>query len=66
MPEEELAKIFDAFYRVDISRTRDTGGTGLGLTIVKACIESCCGTVTARNREPHGLEVTVRLSSAES
>jgi two-component system sensor histidine kinase CpxA len=64
VPEEELPRIFDAFHRVDRSRTRETGGVGLGLTIVKACIDSCGGMVTARNREPHGLEVTVQLSAA--
>ena len=64
VPDAELAKIFDAFYRVDSSRTRDTGGTGLGLAIVKTCIDSCSGTVTARNREPHGLEMQIRLHAA--
>ena len=64
VPDAELSKIFDAFYRVDSSRTRDTGGTGLGLAIVKTCIDSCSGTVTARNREPHGLEMQIRLHSA--
>ncbi len=64
VPVEELPKIFDAFYRVDSSRTRDTGGTGLGLAIVKTCIDSCSGTVTARNREPHGLEMQIRLHAA--
>jgi len=61
VPEEDLAKIFDAFYRVDSSRTRDTGGTGLGLTIVKTCVESCHGALKALNRRPHGLEVLVML-----
>ena len=61
VPEGELAKIFDAFYRLDLSRTRETGGTGLGLTIVKTCVESCGGAVQARNRKPQGLEVVVRL-----
>ncbi len=65
VPEEELGRIFDAFYRLDASRTRATGGMGLGLTIVKTCIETCCGSVSARNVEPHGLEVTVRLPAAE-
>lgn len=60
-PEEELPKLFDAFYRLDDSRNRDTGGVGLGLTIVKTCVESCRGSVLAANREPHGLEVTIRL-----
>ena len=61
VPPEELSKIFDAFYRLDTSRARATGGTGLGLAIVKTCIESCCGTVSARNRQPSGLEVHVTL-----
>jgi two-component system sensor histidine kinase CpxA len=64
VPEDELPKIFDAFYRLDASRTRGTGGTGLGLAIVKTCIESCCGSVAARNREPHGLQIVIRLREA--
>lgn len=66
VPEEELPKLFDAFYRVDGSRTRATGGVGLGLTIVKTCIESCSGTVLARNRHPHGLEVVIQLQVAQA
>jgi len=62
VPEEELPKLFDAFYRLDHSRTRETGGVGLGLTIVKTCVESCGGTVVAHNRHPHGLEVVIRLA----
>ena len=64
VPEAELPKIFDAFYRVDASRSRDTGGAGLGLAIVKTCVESCGGTVAAHNREPHGLEVQLRLHAS--
>ena len=64
VPEAELGKIFDAFYRLDSARTRETGGTGLGLTIVKTCIESCGGSVQARNRQPHGLEVLLSLSQS--
>jgi two-component system, OmpR family, sensor histidine kinase CpxA len=65
VPPDELSKIFDAFYRLDASRTRATGGTGLGLAIVKTCIESCCGTVSAHNRQPTGLEVHVTLHTAD-
>jgi two-component system sensor histidine kinase CpxA len=61
VPESDLTKIFDAFYRVDTSRTRDTGGVGLGLTIVKTCVESCSGTVSAHNRPGGGLEVDLRF-----
>lgn len=66
VPDEELLKIFDAFYRIDASRTRETGGVGLGLTIVKTCIDSCGGSVTAHNRPPHGLEVVVSLPAVEA
>ncbi len=61
VPESELPKLFDPFYRVDVSRTRETGGVGLGLSIVKTCVETCHGSVTCRNREPSGLEVIMRL-----
>jgi two-component system sensor histidine kinase CpxA len=64
VPEAELTRIFDPFYRVDISREAATGGVGLGLSIVKTCIESCHGTVTCRNRQPSGLEVIIRLPAA--
>ncbi len=64
VPEDELPRIFDAFYRLDASRARATGGAGLGLAIVKTCIESCSGTVTAHNREPRGLEVRITLHPA--
>ena len=61
----ELEKVFDPFYRVDPSRTAATGGVGLGLAIVKNCVESCGGVVSAVNRDPHGLEVRIRLNRAE-
>jgi two-component system, OmpR family, sensor histidine kinase CpxA len=64
VPDGELARIFDPFYRVDPSRDRTTGGAGLGLAIVKTCIESCGGTVTGRNRQPSGLVVTMALADA--
>jgi len=61
VPQAALAQLFDPFYRVDVSRARETGGTGLGLAIVKTCVESCGGRVTCRNREPHGLSVLITL-----
>lgn len=62
--EDALDKIFEPFYRADESRTRAAGGVGLGLAIVKSGIESCSGTVACRNRDPKGLEVTIRLPEA--
>jgi two-component system sensor histidine kinase CpxA len=61
IPESALPQLFDPFYRVDSSRTRDTGGVGLGLSIVKTCVESCGGTVGCENRQPSGLRVILRL-----
>jgi two-component system sensor histidine kinase CpxA len=61
VPEEALAQLFDPFYRVDVSRARETGGAGLGLAIVKTCIESCGGRVSCHNRTPHGLAVAITL-----
>jgi len=62
VPEENLQQIFDPFFRVETSRSRETGGVGLGLAIVKTCVEACQGTVTARNCQPTGLQVEIRLS----
>jgi len=64
LPPEELDRVFTPFYRLDASRNRDTGGAGLGLAIVKSCVEASGGTVQCRNREPHGLEVEIRLKAA--
>lgn len=61
---ESLERIFDPFFREDAARNRKTGGTGLGLAIVRSAVEACGGTVSCRNRLPHGLEVQVRLLAA--
>ncbi len=64
VPAEDLPKIFDAFYRVDTARTRETGGVGLGLSIVKNGVEAAGGTVAAHNRSGGGLEVILHLPIA--
>jgi len=63
VPDSELSKLFDPFYRLEFDRARSTGGTGLGLAIVKTCIESCQGKVYAQNRTPSGLEVVILLNT---
>lgn len=55
--EEHLTKIFDRFYRISEGRTRQDGGSGLGLSIVKNAILFHGGTVTAKNRKNAGLEI---------
>jgi two-component system sensor histidine kinase CpxA len=64
LPESELEQIFAPFYRPETARTRQTGGAGLGLAIVKTCVEASGGTVAARNRQPNGLEIIIRLNVA--
>ena len=66
LPDSELEEVFAPFYRPESARTRETGGVGLGLAIVRSCIEACGGTVGARNRKPSGLEVWIRLPSADA
>lgn len=65
VPEESLQQIFDPFFRLEASRSRDTGGIGLGLAIVKTCVQACRGTVTAKNRQPSGLQVDITLQPVE-
>jgi len=64
VPAEDLDKLFDPFFRVDPSRTRTTGGVGLGLSIVKTCIESSGGSVSCHNLEPKGFEVVIWLKGS--
>lgn len=58
---EHLPRIFDRFYRVDNSRTRSTGGTGLGLTICQSIVQTHGGTITATSQENVGSTFTVSL-----
>ncbi|HEX4808897.1 MAG TPA: ATP-binding protein [Bryobacteraceae bacterium] len=64
LPESELDKVFKPFYRPEFARQRETGGVGLGLAIVRNCVEACDGSVRCRNRSPRGLEVEIRLPAA--
>ncbi len=61
LPEEALDRVFTPFYRLDDSRSRESGGVGLGLAMVKSLVESSGGSVSCRNLSPSGLEVTMRL-----
>lgn len=54
IPKEELPLVFERFYRTDISRSRKTGGVGIGLTIVKSIVQAHGGTVEALSEEGKG------------
>ena len=61
IPERDLERIFERFYRVDPARSRATGGTGLGLAIVKHVLAAHGGKVTVWSREGVGSTFTLRL-----
>lgn len=61
IPESEQPRIFEALQRVDPSRTRSTGGVGLGLSFVKSLVEGMGGQVTVQSRQGIGSTFTVTL-----
>jgi signal transduction histidine kinase len=61
IPAADLPHVFERFYRGDPSRTRTTGGFGLGLAIAKALIEAYGGTITADSTPGKGTRMTVEL-----
>ena len=61
IPPEQLPHIFEQFYRVDPSRSRQTGGAGLGLTIVKRLVEAHGGRVSAESEVGRGTRISVDL-----
>ena len=65
IPEEDLPRVFERFYRVDKARSRAAGGTGLGLSIVQDTVARRGGTVSAANRSEGGAVFTVRWPAAE-
>jgi len=61
--DDLVEQLFEPFFRPEPSRDRCSGGVGLGLAIVKTCVETCKGTVSARNLKPKGFAVTITLTS---
>jgi two-component system, NarL family, sensor histidine kinase BarA len=61
IPEHERRRVFDPFYQIDQSSTREVGGAGLGLSIVKRIVEAHQGSIDIEDNEPHGAVFVVSL-----
>ena len=66
IPLADLPRLFDRFYRSELSRARTTGGAGLGLAIVKAIVTAHGGDIGARNLPDGGAEFAIRLPVLDS
>lgn len=64
IPAKDLPRVFERFYRVDRSRTRDSGGTGLGLALVRHVVERAGGTVDIESQPGSGTTLTITLPRA--
>ena len=61
IPQQELSRIFDRFYRVNSDRSRSTGGSGLGLAISQAIVKAHYGSLTVQSELSKGSTFTIRL-----
>lgn len=61
IPEKDLPYIFERFYRSDLSRSKDTGGSGIGLTITKAFVEAHGGKIYVESKVNDGTTFTIEL-----
>jgi signal transduction histidine kinase len=61
IPAQDQAAVFDPFYRVDEDRSRQGGGTGLGLTLVRSWVEAMSGQVSLRSQPQQGCVFTIAL-----
>ena len=64
MNPSDAAHAFDLFYRADASRNRDSGGSGLGLSIAKAIVDAHGGEIALDTANDAGTRLTIRLPGA--
>ena len=64
IPDHELEQVFQPFRRLESSRNRESGGTGLGLTIARNILRAHGGDVVLHNRREGGLQALVTLPAA--
>jgi two-component system, OmpR family, phosphate regulon sensor histidine kinase PhoR len=64
IPERDMANLFEPFFRVDRSRSKKTGGYGLGLSISKRIVEAHGGTIAVENNLNRGASFVVTLPKA--
>jgi signal transduction histidine kinase len=63
---ENLPRVFERFFREDASRSRETGGAGLGLSICKAIVEKAGGSIEIESERGKGTIVKVRLPQSQA
>lgn len=61
IPEEHQSRIFERFYKVDMSRSRESGGTGLGMSIVKHAVQYLGGNIRLKSTAGEGTIITVKI-----
>jgi two-component system sensor histidine kinase SenX3 len=64
IPEEDRDRVFERFYRIDPARSRHTGGSGLGLSIVKHVVQNHGGDIRVWSQSGNGSTFTIRLPEA--
>jgi two-component system sensor histidine kinase CpxA len=63
VPAGDLERLGEPFFRPELARTRETGGVGLGLAIVRTSVAACGGKVRFSNRTPRGFSAEIRLAA---
>ncbi len=64
VPAAAIARLGEPFYRPEVARTRETGGVGLGLAIVRSAVAACGGEIHFANRSPRGFRAEIRIAAA--